>query len=133
MSALDREIERLLAENGELKETVRANQHAADREYKRRLEAEAELDRVRRRSTFATPDGKTFTVCTLAASAVLDEAYSIPDAVLQAPITHAEKLFPLCDAIQRWRREDEPRPPRCPECHVAKPLHKMDCSIGRRG
>jgi hypothetical protein len=36
--------------------------------------------------------------------AVLEIAKALPDEVLHAPITHAEKLYPLCDAIQRFQR-----------------------------
>lgn len=142
MSALDEVIERLHAEIADLKETVRANQHAADREYKRRKAAEEEIERLgselaltqaelaRRTAwwddkvstlaaaleqaeaqitqlngrTFTTVQGETFSHCTMPERAVLDAAYAIPDAALHAPITHAEKLYPLCDAIQRWRR-----------------------------
>lgn len=53
--------------------------------------------------TFTTVQGVTFSHCTMAERAVLDAAYAVPDAALHTPITHAEKLYPLCDAIQRWR------------------------------
>lgn len=36
---------------------------------------------------------------------VLREARALDDDTLHAPITHGEKLYPLCDAIQRWRSE----------------------------
>lgn len=66
-------------------------------------QAEAQIVQLNGR-TFTTVQGETFSHCTMPERAVLDAAYAIPDAVLHAPITHAEKLIPLCDAIQRWRR-----------------------------
>lgn len=35
---------------------------------------------------------------------LLELALALPDKFLHAPLTHAEKLYPLCDHIQRYKR-----------------------------
>lgn len=35
---------------------------------------------------------------------LLEMALALPDSVLHAPLTHAEKLYPLCNQIQRYQR-----------------------------
>jgi hypothetical protein len=45
---------------------------------------------------------------------LLRMALELPDEVLHAPIVHAEKLYPLCDHIQRYQRacRDRPKEPK---------------------
>lgn len=44
-------------------------------------------------------------VKTAAEQRVLNAARGTPDEALHTPITHAEKLYPLCDEIQRYKAE----------------------------
>lgn len=36
---------------------------------------------------------------------ILEAARELEDSTLHNPITYAEKLIPLCDAIQRWKKQ----------------------------